>query len=257
MKQNFYIWTAVAFFASTALVGCVVEESDAGNKDGGVAGKGSGGNGGTAGTGGGSAGVGATGGASGGTGATGGASGGTAGTGATGGATGGTGATAGSGGTGGGAACLDDTASTTVDCADLSFANTKCDDNGTEFPATGGEVCRFSAGYARPGVHEGVYNCLAAITGDPCSAAHDTAAWACYDDNFAAACDTTATQPVGGTCADIAASCPDAASLCDDRYDGYTSALQEQIATCYQAGTGECKADFKACTEDPYVNDAN
>ncbi|MGE0322694.1 MAG: hypothetical protein AB7K71_24245 [Polyangiaceae bacterium] len=247
MKHGIFAWSAVALIASSALVGCVVEEDkNVDNTDGGVAGKGSGGNGatgGTAGTGGSS--TAGTGGATGGTGATGGSAGATGGTGGTTGGAGGT--TGGTGGTGG-AACLDDTATTTPDCANLPYASTQCDDNGSTVAAYGNIVCAYTKLYGRPGVFESVYNCLNAIGGDACSVSHDAAADSCYATAFGNACTLELPQ---ATCADYEAACPGLQSTCDALISGYTLDAQEKIAQCFNAGTGECTKDFNDCLAEP------
>ncbi|MCB9589303.1 MAG: hypothetical protein H6718_28065 [Polyangiaceae bacterium] len=254
MKQSIFAWSAVALIASSALVGCVVEEdSNVDNTDGGVAGKGSGGNGatgGTAGTGGSS--TAGTGGATGGTGATGGSAGATGGTAGT--TTGGTGGTTGGTGGTGGAVCLDDTATTTPDCANLAYAATQCDDNGNTVSAYGNVVCAYTKLYGRPGVFESVYNCLDAISGDACSASHDTAADACYGAAFGNACEL---QFQDATCADYEAGCAGLQTTCEAVINGYTLDAQEKIAYCFNAGTGNCTDDFNACLADPTTNDAN
>ncbi len=249
--KNTCAWV-LALAVGGTLVGCVVEEDDnVKNTDGGVAGTGAvGGTGGAAGS------AGAAGGGAGGTGATAGsgATAGTGGSGATAG-TGGSGATAGvggTGGTGGAPACYGDTTSETVACSALPYFNTRCDDDGTEYPALGVESCEYTATYGRLGVHEANYNCLAAITGDACSAAHDSAVEACLDAVFPRACDTTDTQPEGGKCADFAASCSALTEeACAASYNALTTAAQGLVAQCYQSLDGDCLEDFTYCVLSP------
>ncbi len=246
MKHSIFAWSAVALFASSSLVGCVVEETDVNNRDGGVAGKGSGGNGATggtstAGTGGSSAGSGGTAGATGGTGGSSGGTGGT--TGGTGGTTGGTGGT-------GGASCYGDTASTTPDCANLPYASTQCDDNGTTVPAYGNVVCQYSKLYARDGVFEGVYDCLNALSGDACSTTHDAAANDCYANAFGNACPAS----MVATCDQYEEACTGLKADCESIMDGYSQAAQQQIKDCFNAGTGACADDFAECVADPTAN---
>ncbi|MCA9630976.1 MAG: hypothetical protein KC766_25095 [Myxococcales bacterium] len=252
MKQSIFAWSAVALIASSSLVGCVVEEDDGvDNVDGGTAGKGSGGNGatgGTAGTGGSS--TAGTGGTTGGSGGTTGGSGGT--TGGSGGTTGGSGGTTGGSGGTGGAVCYGDTATTTPDCANLPYASTECNDNGNIVPAYGNTVCAFTKLYARDGVFEAVYDCLNAIGGDACSATHDSAADDCYFNVFGAACSMS--MPAGATCDDYELACPGVKATCEAVMDGYTSDAQLKIGDCFNAGSGECSADFNECLADPTAN---
>ncbi|MBX3183041.1 MAG: hypothetical protein KIT72_17385 [Polyangiaceae bacterium] len=247
--KNTWAWIAMLAVGASALVGCVVEEDEnVKNTDGGVAGTGAvGGTGGTAGS------AGAAGGGTGGTGATAG-SGATGGVGATGGsgATAGVGATGGTGGTGGTPACYGDTTSETVACSALPYFSARCDENGTEYPPLGVEACEYTATYGRLGVHEANYDCLASITGDPCSASHDAAVQACLDTVFPRACDTTDTQPEGGKCADFAASCAAITEeACAASYNALTTAAQGLVAQCYNEGEGDCAEDFYACILTP------
>lgn len=238
MKHRFSIWAATVTLATAGLAGCIVEETDVKNTDGGTAGAGgnSGGSGGsaTAGTGGSA------------TAGTGGTS--TAGTGGTGGSTGGSGGSS-TGGTGGtGAVCLGDEATSTDDCSELPYFATQCDDGGNTIAPLGVDLCNYSASNTRSEVHAEIYACLKGLTVDACSADHDNAVQDCIDSTFPLACDATATQPEGGTCADIVGSCPELTlSQCEAVYNAFTPAAQENIADCYSSGKGECAEDFVYC----------
>jgi hypothetical protein len=244
-----------ALLASTAAVaaGCssedVATDTDAG-VTGGSGGVGAAGSGGTAG---GAAGSGATGG--------------TAGSGGTAGVAGGGGAA----GSDAGVECLGDTtqADAAVEggiCSGLPYYKTSCPgdpDAGIEggFPL-GANLCDYMSGHGRPGVTEGLYGCLAAITGDACAQTHDDAVQKCIDDTFAMSCDVGAVT-VGDagavSCADVATSCPavsgGTAGVTESQCQQVINSMNEQtrmdIMQCYNdatPNTGDCADDFTACS---------
>jgi hypothetical protein len=237
-----------AMLAGTALAagGCVTEEeTDA--------------TGGSSGSGGSSA----SGGSAGSTGGSAGSTGGSAGS--TGGSAGSTGGSAGSAGDAG-TECLGDTpsdpdAGVEGICSTLPYAGTTCPDAGVEGGGipTGVSLCDYMAVNGRLGVLEAMVTCLAAISGDACTAAHDTGVQACVDSIFPQACET-GPLPLddGGTydlCQDVADSCPasDAGTggiskeQCLDSISPFTPAGQLSIAECYNTVVGTCEDDFTAC----------
>jgi hypothetical protein len=112
----------------------------------------------------------------------------------------------------------------------------------------------------RIAVVEEMVSCLAAITDDACSAAHDTKVQACVDTVFPQACMTTGiiTQDDGGTidaCQEVADSCgPDDAGTggitkadCLASLSPFTPDGQYSILQCYNIPVGTCEDDFAAC----------
>ncbi len=106
-----------------------------------------------------------------------------------------------------------------------------------------------SSSTAESGVAEAAYNCLAAITGDSCDSAHDTAAQACFNSvqgNLCAPADPT--NAPSSNCTDLNNECPAiTVTDCQLNLDLLTDLAGGDVLTCYQSGTGACDQDFFDC----------
>ncbi|MBK8996617.1 MAG: hypothetical protein IPM35_12830 [Myxococcales bacterium] len=243
--EKFLALTALLAAGSVMSVGCVTEDTET-NTDAGIAG--GGGAGGSSGGAAGAAGSGGVAGAAGGGGVAGAA-----------GAAGG-GGTAGSDG-GDAAACYGDTGTEIADCGQLPYATTGCGDAGAEgaLAPLGYDLCMWVQGYGRLGIQQPMWDCLKAITGDACAAAHDAAAQKCIDDHFPQACQH---DPLpdgdGGTydpCKDVAESCKAVdggtggvtEAECNNALNPMSTGAMTAVLNCYDIGTGDCRDDFIGC----------
>ena len=239
--EKFLAVTAMLASAAVMGIGCSSEDTDTNN---GVSGGGGGGNkGGTGGKDGSSTG-----------GTAGSSTGGTAGS-STGGVAGG-GGTAGS--TGDSGTCLGGDAAAEgaeIDCTTLPYYATVCvdPDAGTEGLPLGVQFCSYMAVNGRTEVNAELLTCLAAITGDACAAAHDTAVQSCYDTVAAQACQHAGfPDGDGGTydpCKDIASSCSAISEAqCNLALNPLNSTYVVSVLNCYDTPTGApCEDDFATC----------
>lgn len=244
--EKFLALTALLAAGSMMSTGCVTESTDT-DTDAGISGGG-----GAGGTGGGSGGVAGSAG-----------SGGVAGSAGSGGAAGG-GGTAGSDG-GDAAACYGDAGTEITDCLTLPYGATVCGDAGVGgvIQPLGVDLCQWVQGYGRLGIQQPMWDCLKAITGDACAAAHDTAVQKCLDDHFPLACQH---DPLpdgdGGTydpCKDVAQSCKavDGGTAgiteaeCNNALNPMSVNAMTAVLNCYDTGTGDCRDDFIACVALP------
>lgn len=237
--EKFLALTALLAAGSVMSVGCVTEDTKT-DTDAGIAG--GGGAGGSTGGAAGAAGGGGVAGAAGGGGAAGAAGGG------------------GSAGSDGGS-CYGDTGTEIADCGQLPYATTTCGDAGAEggLSPLGYELCGWVQGYGRLGIQQPMWDCLNAITGDACAAAHDAAVQKCIDDHFPLACQH---DPLpdgdGGTydaCKDVADSCKPVSggtagiteAECNNALNPMSTGAMTAVLNCYDTGTGDCRDDFINC----------